>query len=52
MGILNLVLFKLSIYDSSATYGAQLQNLKYRNEWKHGGACKLVVKISAIQDGH
>lgn len=38
--MLNLVLFKFSVYDSNATYGAQLQNLKYRNEWKHRGPCK------------
>ncbi|OBZ82917.1 Peroxisome biogenesis factor 2, partial [Choanephora cucurbitarum] len=36
--LLNLVLFKLSIYDSSASYGAQLQNLTYRNERQHQGA--------------
>lgn len=40
LALLNLVLFKFSVYDSNATYGAQLQNLKYRNEWKHRGPCK------------
>ncbi|KAI8377900.1 Pex12 amino terminal region-domain-containing protein [Radiomyces spectabilis] len=43
LAILNFVLFKLSVYDSSATYGAQLQNLKYRNEWKHGGALESIA---------
>ncbi|KAI8059373.1 Pex12 amino terminal region-domain-containing protein [Gilbertella persicaria] len=46
VAILNLILFKLSIYDSSATYGAQLQNLKYRNERNHQG-----VFESIAQDG-
>lgn len=42
LALLNLVLFKFSVYDSGATYGAQLQNLKYRNEWKHRGARKYL----------
>lgn len=37
--LLRLVLFKFSIYDHGATYGAMLQNLKYRNEWAHRRAC-------------
>ncbi|KAL7321101.1 peroxisome assembly protein (Peroxin-2) [Mucor circinelloides] len=48
LAILNLVLFKLSIYDSSATYGAQLQNLKYRNEWKHSGAFESIAKDAPL----
>ncbi|KAF7727159.1 peroxisome assembly protein (Peroxin-2) [Apophysomyces ossiformis] len=48
LAILNLVLFKLSIYDSSATYGAQLQNLKYRNEWKHGGTLESIAKDAPL----
>ncbi|ORZ10518.1 Pex12 amino terminal region-domain-containing protein [Absidia repens] len=48
LGILNLVLFKLSIYDSSATYGSQLQNLKYRNEWKHGGVLESIAKDAPL----
>jgi peroxin-2 len=40
LALLNLTLFKLSIYNSSTTYGAQLQNLKYRNERMHKGSCK------------
>ncbi|KAI8099323.1 Pex12 amino terminal region-domain-containing protein [Halteromyces radiatus] len=48
LGILNLVLFKFSIYDSSATYGAQLQNLKYRNEWQHGGILESIAKDAPL----
>ncbi|KAG0164202.1 peroxisome assembly protein (Peroxin-2) [Apophysomyces sp. BC1034] len=48
LALLNLVLFKLSIYDSSATYGGQLQNLKYRNEWKHGGALESIAKDAPL----
>ncbi|KAI8975032.1 Pex12 amino terminal region-domain-containing protein [Mycotypha africana] len=48
LGLLNLILFKLSVYDSSATYGAQLQNLQYRNEQKHGGALESIAKNAAL----
>ncbi|KAI7885942.1 Pex12 amino terminal region-domain-containing protein [Mucor mucedo] len=51
LGLLNLTLFKLSIYDSSATYGSQLQNLKYRNEWKHGGAFESIAKDAPLTQG-
>lgn len=37
---LHLILYKFSIYDRGATYGAMLQNLKYRNEWAHRAHCK------------
>lgn len=33
--LFRLALFKLSIVDRGATYGAMLQNLRYRNEWLH-----------------
>ena len=33
--LLRLVLYKFSIVDRGATYGAMLQNLRYRNEWAH-----------------
>ncbi|CAG8657978.1 8119_t:CDS:2 [Ambispora leptoticha] len=35
LALLQLVLYRFSIYESGATYGAQLQNLKYRNEKRH-----------------
>ena len=31
--MLRLILYKFSIYDRRASYGAMLQNLRYRNEW-------------------
>lgn len=37
MALLKLVLFKYSIWDKGASYGAMLQNLRYRNEWAHKG---------------
>lgn len=37
--LLRLLLYKFSIYDRSASYGAMLQNLKYRNEWVHRAHC-------------
>ncbi|CAO3669612.1 unnamed protein product [Rhizopus microsporus] len=40
LAVIQLVLFKYSLYDNSATYGAQLQNLKYRNERMHKGPCR------------
>ncbi|RCI05633.1 peroxisome assembly protein (Peroxin-2) [Rhizopus stolonifer] len=43
LALLNLMLFKLSVYESSTTYGAQLQNLKYRNEKMHKGPCGQYV---------
>lgn len=33
--VLRLILYKFSVYDRGATYGAMLQNLRYRNEWAH-----------------
>lgn len=37
--LLRLVLYKFSIFDRGASYGAMLQNLKYRNEWAHTTSC-------------
>ena len=34
MAILRLAILKLSLWESNATYGASLQNLRYRNEAK------------------
>ncbi|KAI8326887.1 Pex12 amino terminal region-domain-containing protein [Blakeslea trispora] len=41
LALLNLILFKFSIYDASASYGAQLQNLIYRDERYHTGQLAL-----------
>lgn len=51
LGLLNLVLFKLSVYDSSATYGAQFQNLKYRNERKHSGPLESIAQDAPLTVG-
>lgn len=40
LALLKLILFKFSIVDRGASYGAMLQNLKYRNEWAHRGGCE------------
>ncbi|CAG8548082.1 7519_t:CDS:2 [Ambispora gerdemannii] len=37
LAVLQFVLYRFSIYESGATYGAQLQNMKYRNEKRHVG---------------
>lgn len=56
--LLRLLLYKFSIYDRSASYGAMLQNLKYRNEWvhraRHPGTATSTARdapLSAIQLG-
>ncbi|KAI7869752.1 Pex12 amino terminal region-domain-containing protein [Spinellus fusiger] len=46
--LINLVLFKFSVYDTSASYGAQLQNLKYRNEWRHQGPLESIAKDAPL----
>lgn len=37
--LLRLAVLKMSLYERGATYGSGLQNLKYRNERKHGHGC-------------
>ncbi|GAB5588404.1 peroxisome assembly protein (Peroxin-2) [Umbelopsis nana] len=48
VAILSLLLYKFSIYDSAASYGSQLQNLKYRNERMHKGALECFAKDAPI----
>lgn len=40
--LLRIAVLKMSLYDRGATYGSGLQNLKYRNEWKHGDGRELL----------
>ncbi|KAK0558749.1 peroxisome assembly protein (Peroxin-2) [Tilletia horrida] len=50
--VLRLVLYKLSIWDHGATYGAMIQNLKYRNEWAHRGGLQSTsrdIPLSTLQ---
>ncbi|CAG8539145.1 24576_t:CDS:2 [Dentiscutata erythropus] len=44
LAALQLVMYRFSIYESGASYGAQLQNLKYRNERRHSGGLQFTQK--------
>lgn len=49
---LRLVIYKLSVVDKGATYGAMLQNLRYRNEWAHAGGLQSTsrdARLSRVQ---
>ncbi|ORY90190.1 Pex12 amino terminal region-domain-containing protein [Leucosporidium creatinivorum] len=50
MAMLRIAVLKMSLYDRGATYGAGLQNLKYRNEWKHqeGGLQSTAIDSSLL----
>ncbi|PWN29762.1 hypothetical protein BDZ90DRAFT_249657 [Jaminaea rosea] len=52
LALLKLVLFKYSVWDNGASYGAMLQNLRYRNEWAHRGGLQstfLSAPLSKVQ---
>lgn len=52
LALLKLILFKYSIWDRGASYGAMLQNLKYRNEWAHKNGLQstfLSAPLSKVQ---
>ncbi|PWN22836.1 hypothetical protein BCV69DRAFT_245708 [Microstroma glucosiphilum] len=52
LALLKVVLFKYSIWDRGASYGAMLQNLRYRNEWAHRGGLQstfLSAPLSKVQ---
>ncbi|KAF9428094.1 peroxisome assembly protein (Peroxin-2) [Podila epigama] len=46
--ILNLIMYKFSVYDMGATYGSQLQNLIYRNERKHRGGLQSTASDARL----
>lgn len=46
--VLRLVLYKFSIYERGATYGAMLQNLRYRNEWAHSGGLQSTSRDASL----
>ncbi|RUP19747.1 Pex12 amino terminal region-domain-containing protein [Jimgerdemannia flammicorona] len=46
--ILQLILYRLSIYESGASYGKQLQNLNYRNERGHRGGLESIAIDSTL----
>ncbi|GBB97168.1 hypothetical protein RclHR1_02930017 [Rhizophagus clarus] len=41
-------MYRLTVLESGATYGAQLQNLKYRNERQHWGGLQSISKDSSL----
>jgi hypothetical protein len=51
LALLKLVLFKYSIWDRGASYGAMLQNLRYRNEWAHRGGCEYTARKKVTTAG-
>jgi hypothetical protein len=53
MALLRIAVLKMSLYDKGATYGSNLQNLKYRNEWNHqAGARETGTETEQLQRPH
>ncbi|GAA6063918.1 hypothetical protein JCM10212_003536 [Sporobolomyces blumeae] len=48
LALLRLAILKMSLWESSSTYGASLQNLRYRNEGKHGRGLQSTAKDSRL----
>ncbi|CAH1763152.1 2840_t:CDS:2 [Entrophospora sp. SA101] len=48
LAILQLIMYRFSIYETGASYGAQLLNLKYRNEKQHGGGLQSIAKDAPL----
>ncbi|RIB20938.1 Pex12 amino terminal region-domain-containing protein [Gigaspora rosea] len=48
LAALQLVMYRFSIYESGASYGAQLQNLKYQNERRHSGGLQSTQKDAVL----
>jgi peroxin-2 len=46
--VLRLILYKFSIYERGTTYGAMLQNLRYRNEWAHSGGLQSTSRDASL----
>jgi peroxin-2 len=46
--VLRLILYKFSIYERGTTYGAMLQNLRYRNEWAHRGGLQSTSRDAPL----
>ncbi|WFD41780.1 peroxisome assembly protein (Peroxin-2) [Malassezia psittaci] len=47
--LLRLLLYKFSIMDRGASYGAMLQNLKYRNEWAHTSSLQSTARDAPLR---
>ncbi|WFC97696.1 peroxisome assembly protein (Peroxin-2) [Malassezia yamatoensis] len=47
--LLRLLLYKFSIMDRGASYGAMLQNLRYRNEWAHTSSLQSTARDAPLR---
>ena len=50
MVLLRFTILRMSLFERGATYGATLQNLKYRNEWAHQNGRQFFFKFGAGGD--
>ncbi|GAA5888837.1 hypothetical protein JCM6882_002872 [Rhodosporidiobolus microsporus] len=48
LALLRFAVMRLSLWESGATYGTTLQNLRYRNEAKHAGGLQASASDSAL----
>ncbi|CAG8484176.1 7136_t:CDS:2 [Paraglomus brasilianum] len=48
MAIMQFILYRFSIYETGASFGAQLQNLKYRNEKMHSGGLQSTANDAPL----
>lgn len=48
MLVLRMILFRYSVYERGTTYGAMLQNLRYRNEWAHSGGLQSTSRDAPL----
>ncbi|GAA5997243.1 pex2/pex10/pex12 family protein [Rhodotorula paludigena] len=48
LAVLRLAVLRLSLWDSGATYGSTLQNLRYRNEAKHAHGLQSTARDSTL----
>ncbi|GAA5895807.1 hypothetical protein JCM5296_006672 [Sporobolomyces johnsonii] len=48
LALLRLAVLRMSLWDNGATYGSSLQNLRYRNEGKHGRGLQSTATDSSL----
>ncbi|CEQ38796.1 SPOSA6832_00242 [Sporobolomyces salmonicolor] len=48
LALLRLAMLRMSLWDNGATYGSSLQNLRYRNEGKHGRGLQSTATDSSL----
>lgn len=46
--VLRLIIYRFSIFERGTTYGAMLQNLRYRNEWAHSGGLQSTSRDASL----